>query len=146
MVVSCYLRNYKPNGKLFPIHPPFMSHVSSLMVWLWLMVHSTGGVGTSRYKGRALWCHFMGVVHVKVLCVASQKEMIQMGTKSLIHTPFETSSNSSLNLMCNQSIVRPLYTTVRNFDNEMLKALKTHAKVVPWKSRNHLCVDMGCQM
>jgi hypothetical protein len=85
MVVSCYLRNYNPmeNCLLSILH-------SSLMVWLWLMVHSTQGSrysDPSRYKGRALWWHFMGVVHVKVLCVASQKNMIQVGTNHS-YTPF----------------------------------------------------------
>lgn len=88
MVVSCYLRNYKPNGKLFPIHPPFISHLSSLMVWLWLLVHSTL-MGSrysdpSRYKGRALWWwHFMGVVvHVKVfVCCFSKRTWFKWGNK-----------------------------------------------------------------
>jgi hypothetical protein len=71
------------------------------------------------------------VVHVKVLCVASPKGHDSNGHQSLIHTPFETSSNLSLNLMCNQSVVPcSLYTMVRDFDNDMLKALNTHAKVV----------------
>jgi hypothetical protein len=131
------------------IHPPFVSHLSSLMVWLWLMVHSRYS-DPSRYKGRALWWHFMGVVvHVKVLCVASPKGHDSNGAPSThTTTPFETSSNLSLNLMCNQSIVvRPLYTMVRDFDNEMLKALKTQCKGCPMEiEKSFLCVDMGCQM
>jgi hypothetical protein len=29
---------------------------------------------------------------------------------------------------------------------EMLKALKTHPKVIPWKFKNHLCVGLVCHV
>jgi hypothetical protein len=38
--------------------------------------------------------------------------------------------------------LRPLYIMVRNCFMEMLRAFKTHPKVVPWKFKYHSCVGL----
>ena len=40
----------------------------------------------------------------------------------------------------------PLYTMTKGRDHEIVRALDTHPKAVPWNILNELCADPGLQM
>ncbi len=127
------------------------------------MVHSTQGSSRyssdpSRYKGKSfvvkeelcggiLWGGV--VVHVKVLCVASQKDMIQMGTNHS-YTPFWDQFKFVIKLdvqsICSSSSPPPLHYDEGLWQWNVESPQKHMQRLSHGNPEFILCVDMGRQM